>query len=638
MAAIQLPVEVVTHIMSFLNVADRKDAALVCRTWLEASLDPILQRDIIIHFYASCSAFTDKTLLSLSRRRLPHLVLNDMDSSLDDKLVFLKSCEHLAANLKTLSLRRSNITEKTFVELLSSCKNLVSLDLSSCNSLFMSGSLLEKNSEMQILKNTLTNVIEVDLSSIRYLSDATFNRIVTVCENVEKLSFASTQISFKGHEYIHESNHVANSTVLTYKNILNFIASQKCLKSLNFSRTLIEDCHIEELVLSLKLHLQELFLLGCRNVSDEGISIICKHQPHLVSLDVSECPDLTNKSVMVIAMTMKLLKNLYLNKCKQLTDSAAANLSNLKHLQVLDLSECFQITSDGLIKGLCVDEAVTSHITNLNLNCCSGITDNFVEKACDCLPLLTNLDLASCFNITDRSVHAISRRLKYLQYLRLAWCIQITDLGLMGLLSDEHDHIQQHVDGICKCTRKNSSTIIFKKPTDKKKKESAEDVKRNSINSGLIPVALSSLTGLRYLDLGNCKQLTDTSLVHVIKFPELKFLSLCMIPNLTDDGIIQIVRNNPSIEELNISQCAMLTDAAMETVTRHLQRLQTLNVFGCDKLTDKTVRYLQTYCSRLRNLDVSFCGGISHDAMEKLENNMSSLLKVHMRMIGSSDN
>lgn len=621
--------------MRFLSVSDRKEAALVCRSWYEASLDPILQRDITIHFYASSAEQTSRAIPSLSRRRLPHLVLNNFDLSLDAKAVLLKSCEHLSANLRSLSLKGSNITERTFVELLSKCTNLVTLDLSCCNSLFMSGTLLEKNADMQLLRTSLTNVLDVNLSSIRYMSDATFNRIMTVCENVEKLSLAGSQMAFSsGVYYPSKSSRIASSSVLTFKNFLDFLVTQTCLTSLNLSKTQIEDEHLDEIAVS-GLQLQELILTGCRNVSDEGIAGICKHQSQLKSLDVRECADLTNSAIMTVSARLTQLQNLYVNKCKQITDKSVVSMSKLKQLEVLDISECFQITSAGLCQGLC-HEGEMAVLTHLNLNCCSLVGDTFVDKACECLPLLTHLDLGSCFKITDHSVHSISSSLKYLRFLRLAWCKEVTDLGLLGLLTEGNQHKHDEADGECRCTRKYPSTVIFKKPTDKKKETSVDDIRNNSLNSKKIPVAISNLVGLKYLDLTACKKLTDTSLMQAIKFPEIKVLSLGILPNLSPDGVAQIVRNNPSIEELNLSQCGSLTDSAMATITTRLPRLQLLNVFGCDQLTDKSVGYLKDNCSRLKHLDVSFCGGLSHEAVDNLENKCKTLQTVQKRMIGAT--
>lgn len=625
--------QVIAHIMRFLSLSDRKEAALVCRTWYEASLDPILQKDIIIHFYASSAAFSSSSIPSLSRRRLPHLVLNHFDSSLDAKSVMVKSCEHLAANLKSLSLKGSNVTERTFMEFLSQCKNLQSLDLSCCNSLFMSGQILERNSDIQVLRAALTNVTEVNLSSIRFLSDAMFNRLMTVCENVEKLSLASVQITFHspGVYYPKGETKCANGSVLTFKNILDFLVTQQCLKSLNFTRTQIEDEHLEEIVSIPELHLQELILVGCRNVSDAGIGSVCKYQTGLITLDIRECPDLTNGSVMAVGTYLRQLKNLYLHKCKMISDKAVAVLKNLNHLEVLDLSECFQVTSDGLVKGLCGGSV--KNLTHLGLNCCSSVTDTFVLKACECLPFLVHVDLGSCFPITDLSVHAISRSLKYLRYLRLAWCKNITDLGLLGLHSTDNHVDHEDETGMCKCNKKYPSTVIFKKPVATLK-DSTSNGNLTELSLTSNTVNLSNLAGLRYLDLTACKKLTDTGLIQTVKFPELQILHLGLVPGLTDEGLNAIVKNCPSIEELNVSQTVSLTDDVMETVVKKLHRLQTLNVFGCDKLTDKTVSLIQAHCDRLKNLDVSFCSGITIDAMEWLESKMKTLVTVQKRMIG----
>ncbi|KAH3824550.1 hypothetical protein DPMN_126387 [Dreissena polymorpha] len=616
--------------MKYLSLSDRKDAALVCRTWYEAFLDPILQRDIILHFYASTAARTGKDISSLYKRRLPHLILNDFDSSLEAKAVVLKSCEHFGENLKSLSLKGSNLTERTFVELMSNCKNLVSLDLSCCNSLFMSGTLLELNSDLQVLKNVLGNVQEVNLSSIRHISDVTFNRIMTVCENVEKLALCSAPIVFS-NTLFQQSRHTrfANSSVLTFSNIMDFVITQQCLKSLNLSRTLIDDDHLETIVSIKELHLEELILVGCRNVSDEGIASVCKHQHGLALLDIRECPDLTNGALMAISASLRNLRHLFAQKCKLLSDASMACLHKLTSLQTLDISECHQVTSEGLIAGLCTKPL--TQLTCLNVSCTEA-SDSFVEMACESLPLLTQLDLSSCFKVTDVGLHAIAKHLKYLRYLRLAFCNEITDLGLLGLQPQPGHIIMGDTENMV--TRKYPSTVIFKAPNKIDRSGIVTNGTPGCISTST-PVAISNLAGLRSLDLTACKKLTDVGLMQTIKFAELRFLGLGILNDLSDEGLICLVYQNPSLEELDVIQCNNITDDSIEVVTRHLKRLRVLNVKACSQLTDRSVGHIKRNCKNLRHLDVSFCGGISHEAMDDLELTLTSLLSVQKRMIGS---
>ena len=220
-------------------------------------------------------------------------------------------------------------------------------------------------------------------------------------------------------------------------------------------------------------------------------------------------------------------------------------------------------------------------------------------------------------------MHAIARSLKYLRYLRLSWCSKITDIGLTGASSD-HKYITDENDN----EGKYGTKVIFRKPTMKRE--------MREINNTIKPVALKNLAGLRYLDLTACKQLTSVGLTQAVQFPELRYLGLGLLPNLTDDGLVHMVFKNPSIEELNLSQSKHITDSSMEIVTRHLVRLHSLNVMGCAELTDKTVAYMRRSCARLRHLDVSFCGGISYYAMDQLETSLLSLITVQRRMIASN--
>ncbi|KAK3576378.1 hypothetical protein CHS0354_018925 [Potamilus streckersoni] len=625
--------------MRFLSVSDRKEAAVVSRSWYEASLDPILQRDIIVHFYATSS--TGEAIPGLSRRKMPHLVLHHFETSLDANSVVHKSCEYLTKDLLSLSLKGSNITESTFVELLSCCEMLVSLDLSCCDSLFMSGKLLEKNSEIQKLRHVLKKVKEINLSSIRFLSDATFNRVMTICENVEKLSLGSVQITFNSKAYYPKGEtRCANGSILTFDNILDFIKIQAAnLISLNLSRSSMTSFHLESIASVKDLKLKELVLVGCKEIETGGIVKLCQHQKSLQSLDISGCIDVEDGAVKMIAAELHHLQILKLNKCRLITDGCVKQLSQLPQLQVLDFCECYQITTDGLTLGLCNDPKSSAPLTHLNLSC-TNITDKFIIQLCQCVGSLMHLDLGSCFLISDHSVHAISSYLKHLRFLRLAWCKEITDLGLLGLLmndmSTDIDH--KHDQGICRCTRKYKSTDIFRKPTtdlEKDSKLTAGQI-QNLLQSSQILSKLSNISGLHYLDLTNCNKLTDLGLTEAIKFQELRVLQLGMVHGMTDEGMIMIATNNPSLEELNLSHCVQLTDVAMETIVTKLPRLQSLNIFGCEKLTDNSIRLIQTYCKKLKHLDVSFCTNITYDAVEKLESASKSIQSIQKRMISGA--
>ena len=57
----------------------------------------------------------------------------------------------------------------------------------------------------------------------------------------------------------------------------------------------------------------------------------------------------------------------------------------------------FQITSSGMLKGLCLETKPMAQLTHLNMACCSKLDTAVVVKLTQCLPLLQHLDLGSCF-------------------------------------------------------------------------------------------------------------------------------------------------------------------------------------------------------------------------------------------------
>lgn len=618
--------QVITHIMRFLNVSDRKEAALVNKLWYEASLDPILQRDVVLHFNGDTNYVP---LSTVSHRRLSHLTLSQLDNSMNTKHVLLKSCKQISDSLKSLSFKSCNITESTFVEILSYCINLTSIDLTNCNSIFLSGKLLERNTDLQILRESLKKVKDLNLSSIRQLSDVTFNRIVTICPNVERIWLVGSNIVFNSDHYIPRGkSKVASSAVLTFQNILDFVRVQAAvLTTLDLSRNQINDEALESLVTIPDLHLQEVHLLACKDIEDEGLIALSHNQKSLKVLNIKECMGVTDSSVSAVAANLVQLETLAINRCRNVTAYSVRKFSNLWHLQTIEMSDLYQVTSAGIEAGLCGNAGMP--LTHINLSCCSLVQDDFISKLCDTHPYIVHLDLGSCTNLTNQSIFEISKSLKQIQFLRLAWCKKITDLGILGF----EQNIEEERPVEVGCNKNYESTTIFRKPTSKEEKLKVEKLKKEIIEKELLRYKLSNLSKLRDLDLSVCLGLTDIGLTQVLKFQELRYLNLNMIP-ITDTTVMALTAVNPSLEHLVLAKCAAITDHAIEAVAKRLPRLNNLNISNCDSLTDKSIRFLQIHCKRLRSLDVSFCRNISPEAIDDLERCSQSLQTVNRRLVG----
>ena len=620
----------IAHVMRYLSVSDRCEAALVSKRWYEASLDPALQKDTIFDLHAALN--DDDPVSYILRRRGLHLALDNLDGFTKSKSDIFNRCKEIGENLRELSLKASDVSEMILMSILFNCYHLNTLDLSGCNSLFMSGQFLSKQSDTEKLKEVLQNLENLSLANIRYLSNVTFKRITGICRNLKKLSLAGCQILFHSGSYFGTNVSKENSAVLTFEIIQEYVKENtQNITSLNLSRTALTNEALEELAKTPLLNLKELNILGCKDLTDRGIQLFCKVQKNIEVLNLALNVEFTDSCLNSVAEQLKNLKHLDLSKCRQLTHMGAAKLSSLHKLTYLDTSSCFMLSSAGLDKGLCTPNRAS--LVHLNLSGCTQVNDQFMLRLCNTASNLSFLDVSSCIKITDNSVHAVSTRLKYLRVLRTSWCREITDCGLLGITRPKgavkRPPILQHDDGQCVCTRSDHLSDVFNKP------------RKVGDNQGLPQqiscCRLSNIGALIELDLSACHQITDFSVIEVMRFKELRILKLSMCPKLTDDSLVTVTKFQPSLEDLSLSHCNKITDYGIDLVAKKLKRLTNLNVQNCEKLTNHSIESLYVYALRLKHLNVSVCCNITVTAAEQLENRNPNAVQVSKRLLDTGN-
>lgn len=75
--------------------------------------------------------------------------------------------------------------------------------------------------------------------------------------------------------------------------------------------------------------------------------------------------------------------------------------------------------------------------------------------------------------------------------------------------------------------------------------------------------------------------------LQVLQFPQLRQLSLSLLPAFTDMGLIAVSRGCPSLERLALSHCSHLSDEGWAQAARFWPRLQHLNLSSCSQLTEQ---------------------------------------------------
>ncbi|XP_067291985.1 F-box/LRR-repeat protein 14 isoform X2 [Pseudorasbora parva] len=617
-----LPTEIITYILSYLHVTDRKEASLVCKSWYEASQDHQFQKNATFQFPVSTSSLDFIRALGARRSRCG-LVISHLDGSRLSRQVLSEVGLHLGPHLDSLALPGSSITESSLLSLLPHLTGLRKLDLHGLDSLFMSGAFLSRQEHRRQVENALRNLEELDLSDLRYLSDLSFNRLTSCTPRLRSLALAGCHIAFEFDPYRGSPVGSGSSALVSLRNLLNLLQKQaSTIRSLDLSRTSITPESIRSIAQVPGLRLDDLSLRGCKELTDYSIEILCKHQKGLKTLDLGACTELTSRTVLAVGTELKELQSLSLSQDWKITDKGLIELMVLPCLSTLDLSECLHISGADLVKGLSSPKP-RAQLQALSLRNCSYIRDAVMFSLTQLLgSKLRKLDLTSCAYLTDLSVHAIANYLPALVVLRLGWCKEISDWGLLGMVEPTKN---------CEPSDKEPPSLPFQ---EKPRLVTEEDLGafRDQERASLL-----ALRGLQELDLSACSKLTDTSITQVLRFPDLQRLSLSMLPDISDDSLVSVALHCRNLTSLALNFCPHISDQGMARALPLLHRLQHLFLACCDAVTNETLSIIALHCDRLRTLDVSMCKDITVHQVDLLQSRLPFLEKVQCRFANGTD-
>lgn len=173
-----------------------------------------------------------------------------------------------------------------------------------------------------------------------------------------------------------------------------------------------------------------------------------------------------------------------------------------------------------------------SALTFVHFACCNTLTDEALLLVCT-LPKVTGLSLFGCSGITDLGVRHISDYLVLLEELSLSCVFNLSDTGV-GYLSQ--------------------------------------------------------LTQLKDLDIGVCREVTETGYLTLTHLTNLTGLHLSEIensdpPDITDTVLVAFSTSLLSLTELDICHCSKITDIGLKPICENLKKLSILRISGCVHVT-----------------------------------------------------
>ncbi|XP_014679468.1 PREDICTED: F-box/LRR-repeat protein 16-like isoform X2 [Priapulus caudatus] len=602
-----LPEHVVCYIFTFLDAAEKKLVSQVCKAWYIASLHPRLQDEMV---FILTNRTSSQTVKNIANRCPPNLTFLGLDSSCNTKQLLSAVTYEWGNSIRQLSFKASAISEADLAKVISQCSNLQCLDLSSCDSLFLTSNLLNKPDVHNLIKDKLWNVGDVRLCNNKYLSNDTFDSLMSRVPNIRSLSIRGCHIQSTTATYL--TGHAASTCVLTFHHLAEFLSEQvMTVKALDFSETGIEDKSLTLIAELPNLHLEELHLASCRAITDAGMDRVCRNQTQLTCLNLSGCVKISDHSLRMIAENLHNVKCLNVTECPLLSDDCIYWTTVMKNLEELQMGNCVRISGYAW-KSALANQAFTS-VTALHLGYCLHINDEVVLEIAK-LFQLKHLDLSFCSNITNVSMHAISANLVKLESLFLSGCLNIENFVL-----NTSEGISQPEFACRKQVHRNDmqqgkSSLHYGSNIPPEQNQVCR-FERQYVEP--FHYTINNLGRLSTLSLNVSATLSVASLAEVI-LPRIRYLDLSDSLNLTDAILVQFSNSCPLLEDLRVSSCCKITDEGVSYVLAHSALLTRLDVSRCDGLTSACLQTICTWSRSLRYLDVSACRRLHVEEVESL--------------------
>ena len=402
----------------------------------------------------------------------------------------------------------------------------------------------------------------LDLSGIKDIDDAFFLHIVEQCGKTLKfLNLSYSQIS--GDKLVDcngalpclDTLELQKCSRLTVTGLYQIFKScGKTLRSLNLSKSgIFVELFRSYVEYSGILACLENLNLSCCQITDIGLLQIFKVCGKTIrSMDLSDS-DITGESLVEYSGTLACLENLNLSQCEQITDEGLLQIFKVcgKTIRSMDLSNT-NITGESLVEY----SGTLACLENLNLNCCQITDRGLLQIFKICCKTLRFMDLIDT-DITGESLVEYSGTLACLENLNGS-SSPITDRGLLQIFKVCGTTLRS-LD-LCNTYITGESLVEY---------------------SGTLP-CLENLSG-------SGSPITGRGLLQIFKVCGTTLRSLDLSHTyITGESLVEYSGTLPCLEKLNLQSCK-ITDRGLVKILQH---------FG------KTLRYLylDRKCQKEENL------------------------------------
>ncbi|KAM7361876.1 uncharacterized protein ACRADG_012739 [Cochliomyia hominivorax] len=274
---------------------------------------------------------------------------------------------------------------------------------------------------------------------------------------------------------------------------------------------------------------------------------------------------------LIIHKWPETLENMELMFCNSLTDEGVKHLGILRHtLRSLNISHCTKVSAKGLLQGIAAENNKT--LKSLILNDMSDMDPESIKLLAQRLPNLSYLSLENCReSVTDSTLEYIFRNQLKLQHLILDDCIRITDEGLLGF--GDHPAPIRQLKGLQSLSLRgcrNLSNRALIKGLQFIELRKLVLGYCHKISSMGIEELVENCPALEDLTISSCLMIDDDAMLHIAQgLPRLRRLNVSNCINLTGKSIDYVVELCKSLKEL--SMCGIDSLEIQEVQEKFLQ-------------------------------------------------------------------
>ncbi|XP_048868972.1 F-box/LRR-repeat protein 16-like [Brienomyrus brachyistius] len=316
--------KVLNRLLCYFTTAEKCILAQVCKTWRKVLYQPKFWDAItpVLHAKELYNLLPngEKEFVSLQGFALRGFQAFCLVGVSDlDICEFIDNYPLSKKGVKSVSLKRSTITDAGLEVMLEQMQGLVHLELSGCNDFTEAGLWSSLNARLTSL--SVSDCINVADDAIAAISQ--------LLPNLSELSLQAYHVTDTAMAYFTAKQGHTTRTLrlhscweITNHGVVNMVHSLPNLTALSLS--------------------------GCSKITDDGVELVAENLRKLRSLDLSWCPRITDMALEYIACDLHKLEELVLDRCVRITDTGLGYLSTMSSLRSLYLRWCCQVQDFGL--------------------------------------------------------------------------------------------------------------------------------------------------------------------------------------------------------------------------------------------------------------------------------------------------